>query len=208
MREIKIVICGLGKVGKEFIQLLANRGDDIESRYGRRFIIQAAVDIGGAAIANGFGSLPAAALIGHLRRGGRVEEFNGCGRPGMTGTEAISTTGSNVLIEMTPTNLIDGEPGTRHIFTALDQGMEVVSANKGPLVLFYKELHEKAKNKNCGIHISAASAAALPTLDVGSVSLTGTSILSIEGILNGTTNYILSRMTEEGCSYETALREA
>jgi homoserine dehydrogenase len=126
----------------------------------------------------------------------------------MTGQEAIAAAGGDVLVEMTPTNLIDGEPGTTHIKTALQRGMEVVSANKGPLVLFYRKIHEMARRHHCGVHMSAATAAALPTLDVGTFSLRGASILSIEGILNGTTNYILSRMTDDGCRYDEALREA
>ena len=86
--------------------------------------------------------------------------------------------------------------------------MEVVSANKGPIVLFYREIHELARQKGCGVHISAATAAALPTLDVGQVCLAGTRLLEIEGILNGSTNYILTRMQQDGCGYEVALKEA
>ncbi|MBW1995487.1 MAG: homoserine dehydrogenase, partial [Deltaproteobacteria bacterium] len=56
--------------------------------------------------------------------------------------------------------------------------------------------------------MSAAKAAALPTLDVGLICLAGADVLSIEGILNGTTNYILTRMHLEKCTYETALKDA
>ena len=86
--------------------------------------------------------------------------------------------------------------------------MEIVSANKGPFVLFYDELFKKAQEKGCGLHISAATAAALPTLDVGLTSLAGSRILSAEGILNGTTNYILTEMRNNGTSYADALKEA
>lgn len=208
MKNVKIVICGLGNVGRQFIGLLADRRSAIEQQYGIRFRIVAAVDIGGAAISGDPGGLSPGELITHLREGGMIQEFGNCGRPGMTGQEAIAAAEGDVLVEMTPTNLRDGEPGTTHIRTALHRGMEVVSANKGPLVLFYKEIHETARRHHCGVHMSAATAAALPTLDVGTVSLAGTSILSIEGILNGTTNYILSRMTDEQCRYDEALREA
>jgi len=208
MKNVKIVICGLGTVGKEYIALLADRHSDIERRYGLCCRIAAAVDIGGAAIAGDAGGLSAGELITHLRGGAAIESFRDCGRPGMTGHEAMEVADGDILVEMTPTNLDDGEPGTTHIMTALKRGMEVVSANKGPLVLFYREIHETARRHHCGVHMSAATAAALPTLDVGTVSLAGASIRSIEGILNGTTNYILSRMTDDGCRYDEALREA
>ncbi len=208
MESTKIVLCGLGGVGKELVQLLADRGTEIEKKYGLRFVLTAAVDIGGAATTTGDNGLPAAELLAHLRRGKAVENFGEFGQPGLTGAEAIQRVSANVLVEATPTNLTDGEPGKTHIFTAVEKGMDVVSANKGPVVLFYKELHELAQKNNCRLHISAATAAALPTLDVARVCLAGTRVLSVEGILNGTTNYVLSRMKEQGCSYDVALKSA
>ncbi|MBN2476569.1 MAG: homoserine dehydrogenase [Pirellulales bacterium] len=206
-RQVKIVLCGLGNVGKALLELLAERGGEIESRYGVRLILSAAVDIGGAAVGNDEG-LPAAELLAHLRVGNAVEAFGSFAQPGKTGKETIDEVEADVLIETTPTNLIDGEPGRTHVFAALEKGMEVVSANKGPIVLFYQEIHELARQKDCGVHISAATAAALPTLDVGQVCLAGARLLEIEGILNGSTNYILTRMQQDGCGYETALKEA
>ncbi len=206
-KPIKIVLCGLGNVGKAFLELVAERSGEIETRYGLRLIISAAVDIGGAAVMGEEG-LPAAELLAHLRAGHAVETFGPGGSPDISGVEAIDQAGADVLIETTPTNLVDGEPGRSHIFAALERAMEVVSANKGPIVLFYSEIHELARQKGCGIHISAATAAALPTLDVGQVCLAGTRLLAIEGILNGSTNYILTRMQQDGCSYQIALKEA
>jgi len=206
--QVKIIQCGLGRVGKEFVQLLVERGAEVEKQYGLRLLLAAVVDIGGAAAATGDDGLPAAELLAHLRRGEPVERFGGFGRPGLTGAEAIRRLAADVLVETTPTNLTDGEPGKTHVFAAVEKGMDVVSANKGPFVLFYRELHELARRNNCRLHISAATAAALPTLDVARVCLAGTRVLSVEGILNGTTNYILSRMKEDGCPYAVALQEA
>ena len=206
-RPIKIVVCGLGNVGRAFIELIAERGKELESRYGLHLILSSAVDIGGAAIQDDQGITPAE-LLAHLHAGDTVETFSPSGLPGVNGAKAIAQADAQVLIETTPTNLTDGEPGRTHIVAALERGMEVVSANKGPIVLFYSELHKLAEENDCGIHISAATAAALPTLDVGSICLSGTRLMEVEGILNGSTNYILSRMHREGCPYDTALKEA
>jgi len=206
-RPVKMVVCGLGNVGRAFIELIAERGEELESRYGLCPVLSAAVDIGGAAIQDDQGIAPED-LLAHLRAGHTVETFVPSGLPGISGAEAITQADAQVLIETTPTNLPDGEPGRTHIIAALERGMEVVSANKGPIVLFYRELHELAEENNCGIHISAATAAALPTLDVGRTCLAGTRLMEVEGILNGSTNYILSRMHGEGCPYDTALKEA
>lgn len=208
MESTKIVLCGLGGVGRELVQLLADRGAEVEKKYGLRFVLTGVVDIGGAAVKTGDTGLEAAELLDHLRGGGAVENFGEFGRPGLTCAEVIQQVSADLLVEATPTNLIDGEPGKTHIFTALEKGMDVVSANKGPIVLFYKEVHEFARKNNCRLHISAATAAALPTLDVAQVCLAGTRVLSAQGILNGTTNYILSQMKDQGWSYDKALKSA
>ncbi len=208
MKDVRIIVCGLGNVGKAFVELLAERASDIEDRYALRLVLAAAVDIGGAAVTNSADGLPVMDLLADLRLGHAVENFGDFGRPGLTGAEAIAEAAAGVLIEATPTNLTGGEPGRTHIMAALRKGMEVVSANKGPIVLFYEEVHELARQHQCGVHISAATAAALPTLDVARVCLAGARILSVEGILNGTTNYILSRMGADGVAYETALKDA
>lgn len=208
MKSVKIIVCGIGRVGREFIRLLADGTDDLEKRYGLHFIICAAADIGGAAITESETGLDAQQLLDHIRNGGSVENFGRYGRPGLTGEQAIRQGQAEALIETTPTNLTDGEPAKTHVLAAIEKQMEVVSANKGPFVLFYRELHESARKNNCRLHISAATAAALPTLDVGRVCLAGTRVLSIEGILNGTTNYILTKMGHKGTSYEAALKQA
>ena len=207
MRRQRIILCGFGRVGQAFTTLLVERCTDIATRYGIQLELVAAVDIGGAAVAPE-GGLPLLPLLSHVQQGGTVETFAPFGRPGMAGPTVIREVPADVLVEATPTNLIDGEPGRTHLLGALEQGMEVVSANKGPLVLYYREIHDLARHQGCGVHISAATAAALPTVDVGEVCLAGSRVLAIEGILNGTTNYILSRMQSEGCTYETALKAA
>jgi homoserine dehydrogenase len=132
----------------------------------------------------------------------------GFGKKGLTGKEALRTLPADLLVETTPTNIKDGEPGMTHILAALSHGRHVVTAAKGPLVLRYNDLKFLAEKSKVRLMISAATAAALPTLDVGLSCLAGTEVLSAEGILNGTTNYILTRMYEDGCPYGEALAEA
>ncbi len=67
----RIVVCGFGRVGQAFVELLAERGDEIEGRYGLRLALAASVDIGGAAVAVD-GGLPAAEILAHVRGGGPV----------------------------------------------------------------------------------------------------------------------------------------
>jgi len=183
------------------------RKHQIGQKYGLTLELVAVVDIGGAAVSKQ-GALAVDKLLSHAEKGGTVETFADDGIPGISGTEVISSLKADVLVETTPTNLINGQPGWNHMLAALEQGMDIVSANKGPLVLYYGKIQELAKAKGCRIFMSAATAAALPTLDVGMLCLAGSQIISIEGILTGTTNYILTRMQKDKCTYDTALREA
>ncbi len=204
--DVRIVICGLGRVGRAFVGLLIQKDKDLRNRYGLKLKIVAAVDIGGAAVDPE--GLPLQDLLAHLEKGGRVEDMIGYGKKGFTGVEALTLGIADLLVETTPTNIRDGEPAMTHIRTALGQGRHVVTAAKGPLVLRHKELKTLAEKAEVKLMISAATAAALPTLDVGLSCLAGTEVLTAEGILNGTTNYILTRMYEDGCPYAEALAEA
>jgi len=201
---VRVILCGFGHVGRAFARLLEAKHADLESRYGVDLRIQAVIDIHGAAVANGIG-LSLEALADLAVAGGQIETLGTYGRPGLGAIETIREVQAEMLVEATPTNLVDGEPGRSHVIAALDRGMDVVTANKGPLVLAPSELAKQARASGSRIFVSAAAAAALPTLDVGRLCTAGARIESIEGILNGTTNYILGRMDEDGCTYEEAL---
>ncbi|MBI5968410.1 MAG: homoserine dehydrogenase [Deltaproteobacteria bacterium] len=204
--DVRMVICGLGRVGQAFMGLLIQKEKDLQKRYGLNLKATAAVDIGGAAISPE--GLPLEDLLSHLKKGGQVENMARYGKKGFSGKEALSSGLADLLVEATPTNIKDGEPGMTHIRTAFSNGLHVVTAAKGPLVLRYSELKASAEKAKVRLMISAATAAALPTLDVGLSCLAGTEVLAAEGILNGTTNYILTRMYEDGCPYGEALAEA
>jgi homoserine dehydrogenase len=209
MRAQRIILCGFGKVGRAFAQLLHERRDLLQTRYALVLDLVAVVDIGGVALApRGLPMIPPAELLAHVKAGGTVEGFDDFGMPGATGEAVIESLEADLVVEATPTNLTTGEPGLRHMRAALRRGMSVVAANKGPLVLRYAELQALAQKHRGQIYMSAATAAALPTLDVGQTCLAGAQILGIEGILNGTTNFILTKMQEEGYHYLDALQEA
>jgi homoserine dehydrogenase len=209
MRTQRIILCGFGRVGQAFAQLLHERQELLQTRYALGLDLVAVVDIGGAALApRGLPMVPAVELLAHVKAGGTVEGFGDFGMPGATGEAVIDSLEADLIVEATPTNLTTGEPGLRHMRAALSRGLHVVAANKGPLVLCYAELQASSQKHQGQIYMSAATAAALPTLDVGQTCLTGAQILAIEGILNGTTNFILTKMQDEGYPYLDALHEA
>jgi homoserine dehydrogenase len=203
----RLILCGFGNVGRTFVQLITDQKQAVADKYGLELELTAVVDIGGAAVTKDE-ALPTVRLLSHVKQGGSVETFESYGQPGLSGSALLASVSAEMLVETTPTNLKDAEPGKGHMLAALTGGKDIVTANKGPLVLFYREIMELARKKGRHIYMSAATAAALPTLDVGLLCLAGAQVLAIEGILNGTTNYILTRMSLEKCSYEAALRAA
>lgn len=114
----------------------------------------------------------------------------------------------DTLVELTSTNIETGEPGLTHIKLALENGINVVTGNKGPILLEYKNLKKIADENNVKLGIGCTIGGALPSINVGSFDIAGSDILSIEGILNGTSNYILTEMYENEVDYDEALEKA
>jgi len=207
--KVKLIICGFGKVGQAFAELLENKKGKLKNQFNLEVCMVCVIDLFGAAtIQRKDVCIPLRSLLAFVKQGGRVDQFPSLGEEGFKGEQAILETEADVLVETTPTNIVTGEPGLTHIRAALKRKMNVISANKGPLVLKFKELNSLAKKQGVQLRFGAATAAALPTVDLGYYCLAGTEIIKIEGILNGTTNYILTRMHDSGCSLEEALSEA
>jgi homoserine dehydrogenase len=114
----------------------------------------------------------------------------------------------DVVIELTPTNKDTGEPGMTHIKKSLEQQINVITANKGPILLAYWSLKELAIKNGVQLGIGCTTGGALPSINGGVIDLAGADIISIEGIFNGTTNFILNQMEAYGVTYQEALKSA
>src|SRR5213592_112951 len=121
--------------------------------------------------------------------------------------DGLQATGGDVLAEATGTNLRDAEPGMSHIRAALAQGMHVITANKGPAALAAQELFALAQQHSVQLRMEATVMAGTPVLSTIREGMTGTNVTAIRGILNGTTNYILTAMAT-GRDYAQVLAEA
>lgn len=208
MITIRILVCGLGRVGRAFVELLSTRRETIAANHEFWPLLSAAVDIDGAAVAPRGAEVPPSLLLEKLDPGIGPSSLEGYGCRGMKALDLIHAGVADVLVETTPTSIRDGEPGLTHITQALGHRMHVITASKGPLVLEFGRLRQLAQDSGTSLKFSAATAAALPALDVGTYCLAGASIRRIEGILNGTTNFILSCMQDQGVNYQQALSEA
>lgn len=121
--------------------------------------------------------------------------------------EGLRATGGDVLAEASWTNLHDAEPGMSHIRAALSQGMHVITANKGPVALAANELLALALQHGVQLRMESTVMAGTPVLSTIREGMAGARVRAIRGILNGTTNYILTAMAA-GRSYAEVLKEA
>jgi homoserine dehydrogenase len=126
----------------------------------------------------------------------------------LSAIDVIMRVDHDITVEVTPTNIIDGEPGLMHIREALKRGRHVVTSNKGPLVKRFNELMKLASDHKVMLRYEATVGGAMPMINLVREALTGSKVLNIVGVFNGTCNYILTRMTEEGLDYDHVLSEA
>jgi len=201
-KTVNLVLMGFGNVGRAFFALLQEKAGFIRTKYGLDLHLRAILEVNG-------GLFSSSSINQEDVTGKSAAELarSPLWNPALALETVLGDIEAGVLVECTPSDIKTGGPGLRHIRTALDNGWHVATANKGPLAVDLKNLTQKAETKHVELKSSGATAAALPTLDVGLVSLAGAEILAVEGILNGTSNFILGRM-EQGTGYSKALEEA
>ena len=201
---MRIILCGFGVVGQSLAKLLESRGDDLYARYGLKPRIIGVFDSKGSAIdASG---LDVTRLIEIKKKYGTVKKYADT-KNNVSGIQMINELEAEVLIETTASNYKDAEPGMSHITNAMKHGMHVISVNKGPLALAFPSLMELATYNHVIFRFSGTVGGGTPILDYAKNSLKGERIISFDGILNGTTNYILTNMTN-GMSFKDALNDA
>jgi len=197
IKTVRISIVGFGHVGGGVAEVVMRKHDEILRKHGLDLRIVGIADLKGAIVDEGGLSRDEIARFG---AGGALLD--------MSSLELIREIEHEVMVEATPTNVTNGEPGLTHIITALNSNRHVVTSNKGPLALEYRKLMELAERKGRELRFEATVGGAMPLISLIRENLAGNGITAIRGILNGTCNYILTRMTNENLPYEHVLREA
>ena len=201
---MRIILCGFGVVGQSLVKLFESRADDLYAKYGLKPRVVGVFDSKGSAVDSS--GLDLNKLIEIKKKFGTVKNYADT-KNTMSGIDMLKNVEADVLIETTASNYKDAEPGMTHITTAMKKGMHVISVNKGPLALAFPSLMELATYNQVMFKFSGTVGGGTPILDYAKNSLSGERITSFAGILNGTTNYILTNMAT-GISYEDALKDA
>jgi len=202
---IRLLLVGAGNVGRRFLELLVQKRDALRGHFGLTFTLVGVADSTGAAISSSGLDIPEVVRLKTVGLG--VAEYAGAGRPGVTALEMAETVAADILLAAAPANLEDGQPGLGCIEKALHRCMHVVTADKVPLVLAFPRLRALAQEHGVQLRFSPTVGGGLPTINIGQRDLAAAEIDRVEGILNLTTNYVLTRMVE-GESYARALAQA
>ena len=204
IKTIDTYLVGLGNVNRNFLRILEMKGARLAAEYGLAFRIVALADSSGVAV-NPTGFDPAATRQAK-EAGTPVRAMQGY-QPKVTPAELATTLACDLVLEASPVNLSDGEPGLSVTRNALQRGIPVVLANKAPLVLGFAELSDLAQRTGAGLAYSATVCGALPVINIGKRDLIAADIQYLRGIFNSTSNFVLSEMAA-GRDYATALAEA
>ncbi len=201
----KLIFIGFGVVGQGLTEILIKKKDWLRQKYGFEYEIVAVSDMLKGTVADENG-LDASYLLRLVQQNKNLDEYPE-GIKGLNAVETIERINGDIVIEVTYTDVKTGEPATTHCRNALEKGMHVVTTNKGPIALHYQELRKIADSKGLILGIEGTVMSGTPVLNTGMLSLAGCNILKVRGILNGTTNYMLTEM-ETGKSYDEVLKKA
>jgi len=183
---VKLAVLGAGAVGRSVAELAGDYGHTVTALADSA---SAVVDADGIDVAAALSAKDDDGVVGE------------------DASEAALDADYDVLVEATPTTLGDAQPGFGHVETALERDRHVVLANKGPVAERYDEVRDLERESAGRVRFEATVAGAIPVL--GTVEDYGPGKISAaRGILNGTANFILTRMAAEGLGYEHVLAEA
>jgi homoserine dehydrogenase len=195
MKEIHIALLGFGNVGRAFARYLEKTGESQDLKIN----IRAIADSSGTLLIHSPEHIQT--LITYKETGRSFKEF--------APAELISDMQKSIkafhfeniscIVETLPTNIKDGQPALDFLAQALSQGIHVVTADKGPMVHGFEALKSVARSSNSRFAFTGTTGVAIPQ------EITGDKVLEIRGVLNGTTNYILTAMQEQGLPFDQAL---
>jgi homoserine dehydrogenase len=206
VQQVRLLLIGTGNVGRRFLELVGQKEHVLRERLGLHLVVVGVSDSSGAAICPG--GLDLDSISGLKMNGQGVADYPEYGRPGLSALAMVRSTDAELLLDASPANMQDGQPGLGCMEVALTKGMHVVTANKAPLVLAYRRLLDLAEDQGVRLRFDATVAGGLPAVNLGQRDLAAADIQRLEGILNLTTNYILTRMALDGLSYDAALADA
>lgn len=204
MKTIRLTLVGFGVVGQGLARSLLAKEKTLREKHSLDFRVSAICEANGSLINENSG----VDLQKALELAGKKKLDSHRDWTQKKTQSVLDEVKADIMIELTPGNIKTGEPGVSHILKALKNNMHVVTSNKAPLAVKFTELTQEALKRNLQLKYEATVGGAIPLINLYRNTLQANEIKSIYGILNGTTNYILDKMSEEGVDFDSALKEA
>jgi homoserine dehydrogenase len=205
--EHKLGLIGCGTVGQGLLRILHEKKDHLRDAFGFEAKVVAITDkLKGSLLAPDGIDIPAVLeLLGQ----GKTLSATPKATPEMVEPldplDMIERTDAGIIAEMTYTDIKTGEPATSYIKKALRLGKHVVTSNKGPAALHYREIQDLARTNGLQFRIEGTVMSGTPVFHLVECGLAGNTVREVKGILNGTTNFILTKMETDGMDYGAAL---
>ncbi|CAM3983488.1 homoserine dehydrogenase [Alkalicoccus chagannorensis] len=205
---VKIAFVGFGGVGQGLLQILQEKKEKLQQEEGLETEVVAVADLMKGSVYDPNG-LDAAQLLDLAAEKRPLDEYEGTAstQTGLSSLQTITETNADMIVEVTFTDVKTGQPAIDHCRAAFEKGKSVITTNKGPVAIAYQELSELAAANGAFWGFEGTVMSGTPALRLPQETLRGNDIQQITGILNGTTNYMLTEM-EKGLSYEEALEQA
>jgi homoserine dehydrogenase len=204
---VDLALIGFGNVARRFVRLLDERRALLESEYDVTFRITAIATRrhGTVVDPNGLDAGRAALTVEDgLSIGDDGPRENGSASAAVLDTVNGSSAARRVMIETTTLDIAAGQPAIDHVRRALERGWDVVTANKGPAAFAYHELSQLARRNGVSFLFEGAVMDGVPVFNVVRETLPAVKINGFRGVVNSTTNHILTAV-EEGEPYDEAL---
>ncbi|MFH2141654.1 MAG: homoserine dehydrogenase [Bacteroidota bacterium] len=198
----KIAIIGFGTVGQGLAEILLSKKEYLKKKYDYSFDIVAIADFAYGNVYNGKGL----DIQYFLKKAKSKKKFDKDLKD-WDNVTLIKKCNADVVCELTYTDLKTGGPAIDHCKAAFNSGKSVVTSNKGPAALQYNKLQKLAAKNKVQFKIEGTVVAGTPIINLTKGPLAGCEITKIRGILNGTTNYMLTEM-EKGMAYAAVLKVA
>lgn len=205
LKTVRILIGGMGNAARPMVDLITSERERVARDFGIEFKIIGVADSKGAAISSD--GIPSKTVAEIKASAGTVSALPELGRPGMTALEMIDQCEADIYVDGLPPYLPTGEPGASNIRAALKKGMHVVTANKAPMALYWKELFDLAGSKGLKLRYGTAASSGLQTLDMGAMLGQCGELLEFGGIFNASCMYVIDGM-KKGQTFDEAVNGA
>jgi homoserine dehydrogenase len=193
-----LAIVGFGHVGRALLRLLISKETELRRKYDVRWRLTGVASRRIGWIADPDGLNPISVLSGHFPSGVPASR---------NVREWLERTKADVLFEVSSLNAQTGQPAIEHLVAALESGAHAISANKGPIVYAYRELVALAKEKGRRFLFESTVMDGVPIFSLFPLGLPLTELRGFSGVLNSTTNVVLTEV-EKGRSFEEAVKRA